>query len=201
MNIKEGMTALIGAMKKSGAMIGTAITQASLGTLVKVGTLIGAAAVTIYLTVKKLMQKRKLYKRQKAADKKHAEKGEPMTMADYVTGDNYIDPMQKRDLRDLLNHISTDYKSKAYKKTKAYKNLSKKDKEQMRRARKRMEQIILGDDYDPNIEYGSMYAAKFMSDIDEKVARAHARQKAERACSDDKVLWRIMHPTECEPLI
>lgn len=201
MTINAGVNALLNALKTSGQAIGTAICGASLGTLLKVGALIGAAAATIILTLKKLMQKRKLYKRQKAVDKKHAEKEQPVTVADFVNGDNYIDPIQRRDLDTLLDTMMLKRKSKAYKKTKAYKNLSKKDKRQMKAARKRMEQIILGDGYDPSIEYGSMRAAKAMLTIDDDIREAKARQRAENNRVDDKILWRIMHPTEVEPLI
>lgn len=201
MTIKAGISALLNALKTSGQAIGAAVCGASLGTLLKVGALIGAAATTVILTLKKLMQKRKLYKRQRTADKKHAEKEQPVAVADFVNGDNYIDPIQRRDLDTLLNNMMLNRKSKAYKKTKAYKNLSKKDKRQMKAARKRMEQLILGEGYDPSIEYGSMRAAKIMLNLDDEIREAKARQRADDNRVDDKILWRIMHPTEVEPLI
>lgn len=187
MTIKEGFKVVYTTMKTLGSKAISAIANASIGSLIKVGVLTGTIVVSVYLAVKKLRDKMRAIRHIKNGTRHPNDKA---AAADVGTDTQY--DSVRAHMRDKAKGT---YDQSLLRKSKYWKTLTKKERAELERLERAVGESILGDDYDPDEDYFDIGVVRMCHDM-EDVAKERQEEVDwlnRTRLSDDYCIWKSWH--------
>lgn len=188
MTIRECCNVVCKTMKGLGGKAISAIADASIGSLVKIGVLIGTAVVSVYLATKKMRDMMKTVKHVKNGTRHPDDRPAAADVGSSVDYDSVRARMRKKTKGTYDQRVVRD-------RSKYWQGLDREEREELEELEKQIAESILGDLYDESIKYTDPHMVKYAHGLKDlaKKKKAEVDFLNETKLSDDVCIWKFWH--------